>query len=85
MHILTKILVVLVALLVVALVPLAAVSSTNQFVFKQQATDAQANLGLQCGNAGVVCVAGDGKLSLLLLQVGLGISGLLLKHKLIRS
>ena len=47
MHILTKILVVLVALLVVALVPLAAVSSTNQFVFKQQATDAQANLKKQ--------------------------------------
>jgi TolA-binding protein len=46
-HILTKILVVLVALLVVALVPLAAVSSTNQFVFKQQATDAQANLKKQ--------------------------------------
>ena len=47
MHILTKILVVLVALLVVALVPLAAVSSTNQFVYKQQMTDAQANLKKQ--------------------------------------
>ena len=47
MHILTKILVVLVALLVVALVPLAAVSSTNQFVFKQQAVEAQANLKKQ--------------------------------------
>ncbi len=44
MHILTKILVVIVALLVTALVPLAAVSSTNQGVFKKQATDAQAAL-----------------------------------------
>lgn len=44
MHILTKILVVLVALLVAALVPLAAVSSTNQSVYKQAAADAQANL-----------------------------------------
>ncbi len=44
MHILTKILVVLVALLIAALVPLAAVSSTNQSVYKQQAADAQANL-----------------------------------------
>lgn len=44
MHILTKILVVLVALLIAALVPLAAVSSTNQSVYKQQAVDAQANL-----------------------------------------
>ena len=43
-HILTKILVVLVALLIAALVPLAAVSSTNQSVYKQQAADAQANL-----------------------------------------
>jgi hypothetical protein len=43
-HILTKILVVIVALLVTALVPLAAVSSTNQGVFKKQATDAQAAL-----------------------------------------
>lgn len=42
MHILTKILVVLVSLLVAALVPLAAVSSTNQSVFKKQAADAQA-------------------------------------------
>lgn len=44
MHILTKILVVLVALLVVALVPLAAVSSTNQLTFKQKATDAESAL-----------------------------------------
>ncbi|MFO0782646.1 MAG: hypothetical protein U0636_03080 [Phycisphaerales bacterium] len=44
MHILTKILVVLVALLVVALVPLAAVSSTNQIAFKQKAADADAAL-----------------------------------------
>ncbi len=44
MHILTKILVVLVALLIAALVPLAAVSSTNQSVYKQAAADAQANL-----------------------------------------
>jgi predicted nucleic acid-binding Zn-ribbon protein len=43
-HILTKILVVLVALLIAALVPLAAVSSTNQSVYKQAAADAQANL-----------------------------------------
>ena len=42
MHILTKILVVVVSLLVAALVPLAAVSSTNQAVFKKQAADAQA-------------------------------------------
>lgn len=42
MHLLTKILVVLVAILVAALVPLAAVSSTNQATFKQQAADAQA-------------------------------------------
>lgn len=42
MHILTKILVVVVSLLVAALVPLAAVSSTNQSVFKRQAADAQA-------------------------------------------
>lgn len=42
MHILTKILVVVVSLLVAALVPLAAVSSTNQSVFKKQAADAQA-------------------------------------------
>jgi len=41
-HLLTKILVVLVAILVAALVPLAAVSSTNQAAFKQQAADAQA-------------------------------------------
>jgi competence protein ComGC len=41
-HILTKILVVVVSLLVAALVPLAAVSSTNQSVFKKQAADAQA-------------------------------------------
>lgn len=47
MHILTKILVVLVALLVVALVPLAAVSATNQSVYKGQATDAVANLKKQ--------------------------------------
>jgi predicted nucleic acid-binding Zn-ribbon protein len=43
-HILTKILVVLVALLIAALVPLAAVSSTNQSVYKLAAADAQANL-----------------------------------------
>jgi hypothetical protein len=43
-HILTKILVVLVALLVVALVPLAAVSSTNQLAFKQKAADAESAL-----------------------------------------
>ena len=42
MHILTQILVVVVSLLVAALVPLAAVSSTNQSVFKKQAADAQA-------------------------------------------
>jgi hypothetical protein len=41
-HLLTKILVVLVAILVAALVPLAAVSSTNQAAFKQQAAEAQA-------------------------------------------
>ncbi len=47
MHILTKILVVLVALLVVALVPLAAVSSTNQMVFKGRASDAESALKAQ--------------------------------------
>ena len=47
MHILTKILVVLVALLACAIAPLAAVSSTNQFVFKQKAEDATATLNDQ--------------------------------------
>ena len=42
MHLLTKILVVLVALLVAALVPLAAVSATNQAAFKTKAADAEA-------------------------------------------
>lgn len=42
MHLLTKILVVLVALLVAALVPLAAVSATNQATFKSKAADAEA-------------------------------------------
>ncbi|MEY4227368.1 MAG: hypothetical protein RL190_2125 [Actinomycetota bacterium] len=42
MHLLTKILVVLVALLVAALVPLAAVSATNQATFKTKAADAEA-------------------------------------------
>jgi TolA-binding protein len=41
-HLLTKILVVLVALLVAALVPLAAVSATNQAAFKTKAADAEA-------------------------------------------
>jgi TolA-binding protein len=41
-HLLTKILVVLVALLVAALVPLAAVSATNQATFKSKAADAEA-------------------------------------------
>ena len=41
MHLLTKILVVLVALLVAALVPLAAVSATNQATFKTKAADAE--------------------------------------------
>jgi len=41
-HLLTKILVVLVALLVAALVPLAAVSATNQATFKTKAADAEA-------------------------------------------
>ena len=44
MHILTKILVVLVAILVAALVPLAAVSSTNQSVYKSRAVDAETKL-----------------------------------------
>ncbi len=44
MHLLTKILVVLVALLVAALVPLAAVSATNQSVFKEKAANAEAGL-----------------------------------------
>jgi DNA repair exonuclease SbcCD ATPase subunit len=43
-HLLTKILVVLVALLVAALVPLAAVSATNQSVFKEKAANAEAGL-----------------------------------------
>lgn len=47
MHILTKILVVLVCLLVVALAPLAAVSSTNQQVFKGRTADAEAALKAQ--------------------------------------
>jgi hypothetical protein len=46
-HILTKILVVLVCLLVVALAPLAAVSSTNQQVYKGRAADAEAALKAQ--------------------------------------
>ena len=41
MHLLTKILVVVVSLLVAALVPLAAVSATNQSVFKKESRDAQ--------------------------------------------
>ena len=41
MHLLTKILVVVVSLLVAALVPLAAVSATNQSTFKKEARDAQ--------------------------------------------
>ena len=44
MHILTKILVVAVVLLVTALVPLAAVSSTNQDVFKRQAAESKAKV-----------------------------------------
>jgi hypothetical protein len=40
-HLLTKILVVVVSLLVAALVPLAAVSATNQSTFKKEARDAQ--------------------------------------------
>jgi hypothetical protein len=40
-HLLTKILVVVVSLLVAALVPLAAVSATNQSVFKKESRDAQ--------------------------------------------
>jgi hypothetical protein len=46
-HILTKILVVVVVLLVTALVPLAAVSSTNQGVYKKVAEDAKASLKLR--------------------------------------
>lgn len=51
MHILTKILVVLVALLVVALVPLAAVSSTNQLAFKQKVADTEAQFKIEQTNA----------------------------------
>ncbi|MBL9140476.1 MAG: hypothetical protein JNK53_01300, partial [Phycisphaerae bacterium] len=51
MHILTKILVVLVALLVVALVPLAAVSSTNQLAYKQKATEAESQFKTEQTNA----------------------------------
>ena len=53
MHILTKILVVLVALLACAIAPLAAVSSTNQFVFKQKAEDASATLKAKEAEMGV--------------------------------
>ena len=56
MHILTKILVVLVALLACAIAPLAAVSSTNQFVFKQKAEDATATLKAKEAE---MCVAND--------------------------
>jgi len=52
-HILTKILVVLVALLACAIAPLAAVSSTNQFVFKQKAEDATATLKAKEAEMGV--------------------------------
>ncbi len=51
MHILTKILVVLVALLVVALVPLASVASTNQINFKREAADAEAKFKLEQTNS----------------------------------
>ena len=54
MHILTKILVVVVSLLVAALVPLAAVSSTNQSVFKKQAADAQAAMKTRDAESAVV-------------------------------
>ena len=47
MHILTKILVVVVVLLVTAMVPLAAVSSTNQGVYKKAAEDAKSSLKLR--------------------------------------
>ena len=53
MHLLTKILVVLVAILVAALVPLAAVSSTNQAAFKKQAADAVANERIAQGEIAV--------------------------------
>jgi len=46
-HILTKILVVVVVLLVTAMVPLAAVSSTNQGVYKKAAEDAKSSLKLR--------------------------------------
>lgn len=51
MHILTKILVVLVALLVVALVPLAAVSSTNQITFKQRVADVESQYKAEQANS----------------------------------
>jgi len=50
-HILTKILVVLVALLVVALVPLAAVSSTNQITFKQRVADVESQYKAEQANS----------------------------------
>lgn len=53
MHILTKILVVLVALLVAALVPLAAVSSTNQAVYKKEAVDAKSAMKAREAEASV--------------------------------
>ena len=53
MHILTKILVVLVALLACAIAPLAAVSSTNQAEYKKQAVDAQASLKAKEAEVGV--------------------------------
>ena len=52
-HILTKILVVLVALLACAIAPLAAVSSTNQAEYKKQAVDAQASLKAKEAEVGV--------------------------------
>lgn len=51
MHILTKILVVLVSLLVVALVPLAAVSATNQLTFKEKAATTEAALKSQAAES----------------------------------
>ena len=76
MHILTKILVVLVALLVVALVPLAAVSSTNQMVFKQQAADAQANMKKQEGEIAVAHDAYNASVAALQAKVATLESGL---------
>jgi predicted nucleic acid-binding Zn-ribbon protein len=69
-HILTKILVVLVALLACAIAPLAAVSSTNQFVFKQKADDADAARKAKEAEAGVANDAYNASVAALQAKIG---------------